>query len=133
MKQERITAILIDMEKDIFGMVDIPNDLETFYKILGCRCIDIVQRRIGAHCKKTFEIICDDEGLFKEPQKISAIDNLGQVQLVGSILIVGNADTEGNLTSLSAHDVNYLLSKIQLLVTKNFKNGYPILTQCEYA
>lgn len=133
MKQERITAILVDTEKEIFGMVNIPNDLETFYKILGCRCIDIVQRRIGAYCKKTFEIICDDEGLFKEPQKISAIDNLGQVQLVGSILIVGNADAKGNLTGLSEHDVKYILSKIQLLVTKKIKNAYPILTQCEYA
>ncbi len=133
MKQERMTAILVDTEKEVFGMVNIPNDLETFYKILGCRCIDIVTRRIGKHCKKTFEIICDDEGLFKEPQKISAIDSIGQVQLVGSILVVGNADAEGNLTGLSEHDVNYILSKIQLLATKKFKNGYPILMQCEYA
>ena len=79
------------------------------------------------------EIICDDEGLFKEPQKISAINNLGQVQLVGSILIVGPADSEGNLTSLSNKDANYILDRIQLLETRNFKNPYPILTQCEYA
>ncbi len=133
MKQDRITAILIDTEKEVFGMVNIPNELESFYALLSCQCIDIVQRRIGVHCKKTFNIICDDEGLFKDLQKISAINSLGQVQLVGSILIVGNADIEGNLNDLSEHDVNYIFSKIQFLATKNFKKAYPILTQCEYA
>lgn len=132
MKQERITAILIDTEKEIFGMVDIPNDLETFYKVLGCQCIDITQRRIGIDSKKTFEIICDDESLLKESPKISAISSFGHVQLCGSILIVGPADSEGNLTGLSAQDVNYILSKIHLLVTEKSENGYPVLTQCEY-
>lgn len=37
------------------------------------------------------------------------------------------------LTSLSSKDANYILDRIQLLETRNFKNPYPILTQCEYA
>lgn len=133
MKQDRLTAILVDTEKEIFGMVNIPNELESFYELLGCRCIDITTRYIGVNRTFAFDIICDDEGLFKEPQKISAIDNLGQPQFVGSILIVGTADEESNLTSLKTKDVNYILGKIQFLATRNFKKAYPILTQCEYA
>lgn len=132
MKQKRLTAILVDTDKETFGVVNIPNDLQAFYKALGCRWIDITQRSIGVYHRKTFEIICDDEALFKEPQKISAIDSLGQPQLVGSILITGRADEDGNLTSLSEYDVYYILSKIQMVRTRNFKNGYPMLTQCEY-
>lgn len=130
MKQKRITAVLVDTEKEIFGIVNIPNELDTFYKVLGCRCIDITTRRIG---KTVAEIICDDEGLLVEAPKISAINNLGEAQLAGSILIVGNGDSDGNLTSLSSEDANHILSCVQLLSTRKIKNPYPILTQCEYA
>lgn len=133
MKQERIAAVLLDTEKESFGVLNIPNELGAFYKLLGCSCIDITVRQIGQDRKKTFEIICDAEGLFREPQKISAIDNLGGAQLIGPLLIVGPADSDGNLTGLSEEDANYIVDKIQLLATQKFKNPYPILTQCEYA
>ena len=116
LKRKRITAVLVDTAKEVFGIVNVPDELETFYALLGCSCIDITVRKIGT---KTVEI--------------SAINNLGRAQLVGSILIVGPADSEGNLTSLSSKDANYILDRIQLLETRNFKNPYPILTQCEYA
>lgn len=106
-----------------------PNELEAFYKVLGCSCIDITVRKIGT---KTVEIICGDEGLLVESPKISAIDNLGRAQLAGSILVVGRGDSEGNLTSLSNEDANYILGKVQLLATQKIKTPYPILTQCEY-
>lgn len=130
MKQNRLTAVLVDTEKEIFGIVNIPNDLNTFYKVLGCQYIDITVRRIGT---KTVEIICDDEGLLVDSPKISAINNLGQAQLVGSLLIVGVGDSDGNLTSLSNNEANYILNRIQLLATQKIKRPYPILTQCEYA
>lgn len=130
MKQERLTAVLVDTAKGVFGVVNVPDKLDVFYALLGCSCIDIVQRKVGT---KTVDIICDDEGLFQEPAKISAIDNLGHAQLVGSILIVGTADAEGNLTSLSKADADYILGKVQLLATQKVKDPYPILTQCEYA
>lgn len=122
MKQKRITAVLVDTEKEIFGIVNIPNELDAFYKVLGCRCIDITTRRIG---KTVAEIICDDEGLLVEAPKISAINNLGEAQLAGSILIVGNGDSDGNLTSLSNEDANHILSCVQLLSTRKIKKPVP--------
>lgn len=130
MKEEKLTAVLVNVETGMFGIIEVANELETFYKVLGCRRIDITIRRIG---DRVAEIICDDEGLLVDSPKISAIDNLGQAQLVGNLLIVGRCDSEGNLTSLSADDAAYIFGKIQLLATRKIRNPYPILTQCEYA
>lgn len=126
-----LRGVLVDVEKETAGIVEIPDELDEFYRILNCDCIDIPMRRIG-YRKQKFNIICDDEGLFKNPQKISAIDNLGQPQLVGNLFIVGGTDLEGNLTSLSADDAAYVLAKVQKMGTRKFPAGYPMLTQCEY-
>lgn len=130
LKEEKLTAVLVNVETGMFGIIEVANELETFYKVLGCRRIDITIRRIG---DRVAEIICDDEGLLVDSPKISAIDNLGQAQLAGNLLIVGRCDSEGNLTSLSADDAAYIFGKIQLLATRKIRNPYPILTQCEYA
>lgn len=132
MKEKRIVGVLVDVEKEMFGLVEIPNDLDAFYKVLNCGCIDIVTRRIG-DSKKAYDIVCDDEGLLKEPHKISAVDSSGNVQLVGNIFITGTADKEGNLTSLPMDDANYIFDKVRLARAEKFENPYPILTQCEYA
>lgn len=129
---KKLLGVLVDVYNEKAQAVEIEDSLDSFYKILDCSCIDIVRRRIGGRFKKTFEIVCDDEGLFREPQKISAIGNLGEAQLVGNIFITGQADGDGNLTSLTEYDVAYVLSKVQKMSTRKFINGYPMLTQCEY-
>lgn len=129
---KKLLGVLVDVYNEKAQAMEIDDALDSFYKILDCSCIDIVRRRIGGRFKKAFEIVCDDEGLFREPQKISAIDNLGQAQLVGNIFITGTADEDGNLTSLTEYDVSYILSKVQKMSTRKFINGYPMLTQCEY-
>ena len=129
---KKLLGVLVDVENEKVEAMEIEDELDSFYKILNCSTIDIVVRNIGGRHKKAFDIICDDEGLFKEPQKISAIDNLGNVQLVGNIFITGTADDNGNLTSLSASDVAYIKSRVQKMGTRKFPDGYPMLTQCEF-
>lgn len=129
---KKLIGVLVDVYNEKAQALEINDDLDSFYKILDCSCIDIVRRRIGGRHKKAFEIICDDEGLFREPQKISAINNQGEAQIVGSIFITGLTDLDGNLTSLTEYDIAYILSKIQKIPTRKFLNGYPMLTQCEY-
>ena len=73
----KIKAYLIDVINETHKAVEIENKLADYYRELQCTVIDIQERKIG---KKVFDIICDDEGLFKEPAKISAIDNLGTLQ-----------------------------------------------------
>ena len=129
MSKKILRGVLVDVEKETAGVVEIPDELDEFYKILNCDCIDIVVRQIG---RKRFNIICDDEGLFKDPQKISAIDNLGQAQLVGNLFIVGSSVLDGDLTGLTEKEAAYILARVQKIGTIKFPAGYPMLTQCEY-
>lgn len=100
----------------------------TTYRALDCSTIDIVERKIG---RKRFDIMCDDEGLFKDPQKISAIDNLGRPMLVGNLMFFNN-DGAGNLTELSDNDISYIMKRIIHMYTHQYPKGYKMLTQCEY-
>lgn len=122
-----LRGVLVDVEKETVSVVEIPDELDEYYKILNCDCIDIVVRRIG---RKNYNIVCDDEALLKAPAKISAIDNLGRPMLCGNLFIVGGEVIDGNLTSLERPDT--VLKKVQHMYTRQFPAGYPMLTQCEY-
>lgn len=128
----KILGVLVDVDNKKFQAIEVEDTLDNLYGILNCSCIDIVHRRIGGYFKKTFDIVCDDEGTFRDDPYISAVDNLGRTQLVGNIFIVGPADEEGNLTSLTEYDVAYIESKIIPLATRKHPTPYPILTQCNY-
>lgn len=131
MAKKLLRGVLVDVENETASDVVIRDGLDEFYKILNCDCIDITVRRIGYRREK-FNIVCDDEGLFKDPQKISAIDNFGQPQLVGNLFIVGGEVIDGELTSLTESEVAYILAMVQKMGTRKFPAGYPMLTQCEY-
>lgn len=121
-------GLLLDIKNNKTQVVEVEG-LEQYYELLNCQLVDIVNRRIG---RKRFEIICDDEGTFKEDCKISAINNLGQPMLVGSLLICGKADMEGELTSLTDKEITYIQERIQNMCTRKHPEGYLMLTQCEY-
>ena len=106
-------------------VLDVIDDLETFYKLCQCSCIDIVTREIG---KIPYSIICDDEGLFVDAPKISAVDNKYQAQLVGNLVICGMPDENGELTSLTDFDVAHIRMRIRYLYTNKHPDGYYILT-----
>lgn len=119
---------LINVKENTAGEVQ-AETLQDYYKHIECTCVDIVQRKIG---RKRYEIICDDEGLFEESPKISAINNMGEPMLVGNLLIAGLADGEGNLTPLTEEDVKYIEKYVITMCTRNFPQGYMMLTQCEF-
>lgn len=130
MSNKKLLGVLVDVENKKVEAIEIADDLEKYYEVLNCTCIDIVQRRIG---RKNFTIICDDEGLFNAAPKISAINNLGQAQLVGNLFIVAaGSDEDGNLIGLSKSEADYILKRCVKLATRNYPDPYPMLTQCEY-
>lgn len=87
--------------RELPKVIDIEDNLDVFYELIGCRCIDIVQRKIG---HKYFDVICDDEGALKEDCIVSAVDTQFCQMLVGN-LIISNSDNEGNLIDLSDEDI----------------------------
>ena len=127
-----LRAFYIDPETNTAEPRTIEDNLDAFYALLRCRTVDIVTRNIGVR-GRPFEIICDDEGTFADDPKISAIDNLGRVMLVGALLIVGQADEDGNLTSLTSHDVALIKRYVAHLGTRLHPEGWKMLTTCEYA
>lgn len=129
--KRKIKGVLLDIENDKVEVVEFEPKLENYYSMLHCTTIDIACRKIGRK-GRAFDIVCDDEGLYKQDNKISAINNLGKVMLVGSLLIVGLADEEGNETSLNDEDAEYVKQYIQVMPTLMHTKGYNMLTQCEY-
>lgn len=104
--------------------------MQSYYNLLECNTIDIIRRKIG---KRYFHIICDDEGMLVEGPKISAISNLGEIRLVGNLVICSDMVTEsGDLVGLSDEEAEYIRKRIEFLYTRQYPQGYYILTQCEY-
>ena len=127
---KKLLGVLVDVENEEAKVVELGGTLDEYYRVLNCNTIDIVRRRIGTY---RFHIICDDEGLFTDHPKISAIDNLGDIMLVGNLFIVsGIVDDEGDLQSLTHEESDYIMKRVQKMYTTNFPDGYPMLTQCEY-
>ena len=108
----------------------IKDSLQTFYDLIECNTIDIVHRKIG---KRYFNIVCDDEGALLDRAKISAISNLGEVRLVGNLVIcAGDVTENGDLIGLTDDQAEYVKQHIEFLCTRQHPEGYYILTQCEY-
>ena len=121
-------SLLLDVENNKVAVVD-PEGLQDYYKLINCSCIDIPTRKIG---RKWFNIICDDEGTFKDDPKISAIDDWGRVQLVGNLIITGPATEDGELMPLTEEDIIYISRYIQNMGTTLHPEGRYMLTQVSY-
>lgn len=105
--------LLIDTELDKPKVIDIPDELNEYYKHLKCSTIDITMRKVGG---RDFDIICDDEGLFTDHPIITAIYQDFSPALVGN-LIFAHHNSEGEMTALSDEDVEII--KQNTIITYN--------------
>lgn len=94
---------------------DITPTLDSYYEIIGCECIDIVTRDIGG---KIFDIVCDDDGLFRDDATITAVDSSYHAMLVGN-LIICHHDAEGHLTGLDEDDVRHIGMHLMTAIDDN--------------
>ena len=101
-------------------VIDIEDKLSNFYRLLDCSTIDVAVRKIG---DDYYDIIVDDEGLFVEEPKVSAVDPRGNAQLVGNLLIVKN-DGKGELVGLNEDEVAEVLKSMVYVFTENCPDGY---------
>ena len=129
--KKKITGVLIDTEANTAKPVTIEASLEEYYAALHCSCIDIIERTIGVQ-EKYFTIVCDDEGLLKDSPCVSAISDLGEPMLVGSLFIADFDPETGDLVSLSAAELNYVLDHIIFSVDTRRTVPFPVLCQVGY-
>lgn len=120
--------LLLDVYNNEVKMVEV-NGLEDYYKYIGCRCIDIVRRKIG---DLTVEIVCDDAGTLVEDPKVSAIDVAGRVCLVGNLLVAGGEVKDGNLTELTEEEVEYIKEYIIEITTTVYKEPFKVFWDVDY-
>lgn len=100
----KITGYFVDPENFIAEPRTIDKSLEGYYALLRCDCIDIPSRMIG---DRRFNIICDDEGLLKENNVVSAFDRDGSPMLVGALFVV-KFDGKEDVTSLTEEELDYV-------------------------
>ena len=95
-------AVFLNTDSHEIRVVDIEDRLDVFYEMIGCSTIEIPRRFIG---KKLYSIICDEEATFVKDPVPSMIDHKGNILILGSLIVCGKPDEEGNLTSLTDEDI----------------------------
>ena len=121
--------LLLDVENRGVKMVE-ANGLDDYYRLIGCRTIDIVSRTIG---DVKVEIIIDDEGLLVNAPKVSAIDIDGTPMLCGNLLVAsGRVTDDGELTELTDAEVDEIMDNVATITTSVYKEPYPALVEVDY-
>lgn len=87
--------------------IDEADTLNEYYHLLGCRCIDMVEIDVDGY---SYDVICDDEGLFREPMVPTLYISEAQV-LFGNLAFV-KIDEEGYTVGLDKEDIERLLGFI---------------------
>ena len=121
--------LLLDVKNRDVNMVE-ANDLEDYYRLIGCRTIDIVSRSIG---DVRVEIILDDEGALVNKPKVSAIDIDGTPMLFGNLLVAsGRVTDDGELTELTEAEVDKIMDNVAMITTSIYKEPYPVFVEMDY-
>ena len=121
--------LLLDVKNRDVKMVE-ANELDDYYRLIGCRTIDIVSRTIG---DVKVEIVCDDEGALVNNPKVSAIDIDGTPRLFGNLLVASGRVTEdGELTELTRAEIDEIMDNIATITTSVYKEPYPVFVEMDY-
>ena len=118
--------LMLDVEnKDI--KIVAANTLDDYYKLIGCRTIDIIHRRIG---DVEVEIVLDDEGLLVNAPKPSGISVDGTPVLFGNLLIAsGRVTDDGELTE---EEVDEIMDNVATITTSIYTEPYPVFVEVDY-
>ena len=88
--------------------IDEADTLNEYYRLLGCQCIDMVAIDVDGY---SYDVVCDDEGLFREPMVPTLYISEEQV-LFGNLAFV-KIDEEGYTVGLEKEDIERLLHYIE--------------------
>ena len=121
--------LLLDVKNREVKTVE-ANGLDDYYKIIGCRTIDIISRFIG---DVRVEIVLDDEGALVRNPKVSAISIDSAPMLYGNLLVASGRVTEdGELTPLTEEEVNEIKDNVATITTSVYKEPYPVFVEMDY-
>ena len=117
---------LIDVENGKHGPVEIKGDnhLDQFYRLIGCRCIDIAVRKVG---EKYYNVVLDDEGLLVADPITSAIDTTRHGMLAGNLVLFGMDEQTMDLSNLSDFDVLNIRNNLMVAINFEREMAYPVI------
>ena len=122
--------LMIDVENRKVKLVE-ANGLKDYYKLIGCRTIDIIHRTIGDDIE--VEIVIDDEGALVENPKPSGIDVTGTPMLCGNLLVAsGRVTDDGELTELTEEEVDEIMDNVATITTSVYTEPYPAFVEMDY-
>ena len=90
--------------------IEVKGELDEYYNLIDCDCIDIVTRKVG---DTYFDIICDDEGLLKDNPRVTAVDTEGNPMLVGN-LIFSHTDEDGETVGVTDEEIALIRDNVGL-------------------
>lgn len=121
--------LFLDVENREVKTVE-ANGLDDYYRLIGCRTINIITRTIG---DVKVEIIIDDEGALVNNPKISAIDIDGTPMLFGNLLVAsGRVTDDGELTELTKAEVDEIMYNVATITTSVYKEPYQVFVEMYY-
>ena len=121
--------LFLDVENRNVKMVE-ANELDDYYRLIGCRTIDIVSRSIG---DIRVEIIIDDEGALVDNPKVSGIYIDGTPILFGNLLVAsGRVTDDGELTELTQEEIDEIMDNVATITTSVYKEPYPVFVEMDY-
>lgn len=108
MKERTFKAAMFTTDGNL-TMVDLPHDgwFDKGKKMLGIEMAELPCRKING---KSFDFMCDEEGLFNNPQPTLLTDK-GEVLLVGNILIMHPYTMRGEkeiMSDLTAEEFKHI-------------------------
>ena len=106
--------LLLDVKNREVKTVE-ANGLDDYYRLIGCRTIDIVNRIIG---DVRVEIVLDDEGALVKNPKVSAISIDGTPMLYGNLLVASVRVTDdGDLAELTEAEIDEIKDNVATITT----------------
>jgi len=126
-KENNMVGLLVSVFDNQVYEVDLDDKepLEIAYQVMDCSTVDVVRNvRIGTHI---YDILVDDEGLYRDNPKPSAKCSNAKQVLYGNIIVLNADDNEGNWSSLTKKDIDNIQENIFVLRHNETNEETPIL------
>ncbi len=120
-------ALLMSVERQKAEFIDAPWNFEELYKLISCQTIELAYRFIDG---TEFMFALDEDGLFVQNHKISAVDKSMKPMFVGSYVVFG-LDEEGKPRDLTQKEQEILMKHVTYIGTMNYPFGLLMLRDLE--
>ena len=124
---------MVNPYNNTIEVVEIPqgkdpyDNIEKLQNELECDTIDIVERKIA---NKWYDIVCDDNGLFKEknhhcfPSMVIVDEYFNVVQQIVGKAFICNHNKNGELVSLKKGEIKTIMEKAKVTFNTHWKGIY---------